>query len=284
MARRRSWGAFGTPPARIAAAAAGALLLTAIFVVKGFPYDLLAARIGRFVARETALELRIGELGPYLSLLGPGAEATGLRITSPRGVDLAVDRLRIRPAWSLGWLLLAPALRVGAELAGGSVEGTLGSGPSFAGSVSALDLAQLPIASLWPGAAATGRLDATLDLRGTPDGPVGAIVLAAREGTATLPRLPLALPFESLSGRLALGGDALVRVDELSLSGPGVEAKVTGTLAPAASFAEAPLDLRIELAVDASLRAGLRGFGVPLRPDGRASLRVSGIASRPVVE
>jgi type II secretion system protein N len=269
---------------RIAASGAGALLLTAIFVARGFPYHLLAERLRHSVARATSLELRIGELSPALSLAGPGVLATGVRITGPRGVALDVESLRIRPAWSLGWLLLRPALHVAVEVAGGSVEGTLAAGPSAAGRASALDLARLPVAALWPGAGMSGRLDASFEIRGAPEGPVGAIALAAREGSATLPRLPLPLPFESLTARLALGGDALVRVEELALSGPGIEAELRGALARAPSFGEAPLDLRIELSVDAALRAGLQRFGVPLRSDGRASLRVSGVASRPVVE
>ena len=92
------------------------------------------------------------------------------------------------------------------------------------------------------------------------------------------------LPCESLTARLALGGDALLRVEELRLAGPGVEAQVAGSLGRAPSFAEAPFDLRIELEADPALRAALQGLGVPLRADGRGSLHVLGTAARPVVE
>jgi hypothetical protein len=129
-----------------------------------------------------------------------------------------------------------------------------------------------------------GSLDATLDVRAAADGPAGTVALVARQGSATLPHLPLPLAFESLEGRLALGGDALVRVEELTLSGPGVSARVAGTLGQAPSLAEAPYDLRIELVVEPALRPALQGLGVPLRPDGRASLHVTGTAARPVVE
>ncbi len=269
---------------RSVGAALACIALTGFFAVRGFPYDLLARRIAASVARATGWELQLGKLGPRLSLLGPGVEATELRLTPPGGTALRIDRLRIRPAWSLGWLLLRPAFQIGAEVAGGSVDGTLATGPAFAGEIGALDLEQLPVAALWPGAALAGRLDATLDVRGTAEGAAGSIALAARQGSATLPRLPLPLPFESLSARLALGQEALLRVEELQLSGPGVEVRVTGSLGRAPSFAEAPFDLRIELEVEPGLRAGLQGFGVPLRPDGRASFHVTGTASRPVVE
>jgi type II secretion system protein N len=274
--------AFGARLPRVAAAL-GAAALTAFFVVRGFPYDLLARRIEASVARRSGLELHLGQLGPRFSLLGPGVQAREARLAAPGGAGLRVERLWIRPAWSPGWLLLRPAFRIGALVAGGSLDGTLAAGPAFAGELGALDLEQLPIAALWPGAALAGRLDATLELRGTADGPAGSIALAARAGSATLPGLPLPLAFETLSVRLALGQDALVRVEQLELSGPGVEARVAGSLGRAASFAAAPLDLRIELAVDPGLRAGLQGFGVPLRPDGRASLHVTGTAARPVV-
>lgn len=273
----------GAPARRIAAALA-CVALTGLFVVRGFPYDLLAARISAWVAEATPFELAIGELGPSFSLLGPGVQASGVRVTAPGGAGLRIDRLRIRPAWSFAWLLLRPAFHVGAEFAGGSVDGTLGTGPSFAGSVGALDLEQLPVAVLWPGAALTGHVDADLDVRATPEGPAGSISLAAQQGSAKLPRLPIPLPFETLSARLALGGDALATVEELHLQGPAVEAQVTGSLGPAPTFGQAPLDLRVELAVDSGLRAGLEAYGVPLRPDGRGSLHVTGTPARPVLQ
>jgi type II secretion system protein N len=275
--------ALGAPAVRVAAGAVGCLALTAIFVVQGFPYDRLAARLSAAVARATPLELRVGELGPHLSLLGPGVQATGVRITGPGGAGLGVERLRIRPAWSLGWLWLRPAFRIGADAAGGTVDGTLAAGPAFVGEFGALDLAQLPLAALWPGAALSGRLDASVDLAAAAEGPVGRLALSARDGSATVPRLPLPLPFETLTARLALGGDALLRVEALALQGSGLDAEVTGALGRAASFAEAPLDLRIELSADPALRAALQGFGVPLRPDGRGSLHVTGTAARPLV-
>ena len=264
--------------------ALAALALFAGFVVHGFPYDLLARRISASVARATAWELQLGELGPHLSPLGPGVEAKAVRLTGPGGSVLRIDRLRIRPAWSLDWLRLRPAFRIAAEVAGGSVDGTLAAGPAFVGRVGALELEQLPVAALWPGAVLGGRLDASLDVQAAQDGPAGTVALSARQGSATLPDLPLPLAFESLEARLALGADALVQVEELTLSGPGISARVTGSLGRAASFAAAPLDLRIELEVEPALRAPLQGVGVRLRPDGRGSLHVTGTAARPGVE
>ncbi len=269
---------------RIIAGVAAAALLTGLFVVGGLPYDRLAAALAARVARSTPLTLEIQQLGPHLSLLGPGVEARGLEIGSADGVGLRIDALRLRPAWSPRWLLLRPAFRVAAEIAGGSIDGTLGTEPSFAGWVAQVDLAALPAAAIWPGAGLAGRLDATLDLRAGDAGLEGTALLDARDGTVTVPDLPLPLAFQTLTARLALGGDALLRVEELHVSGQGVEALVEGELGRAPSVAQAPLDLRIEIEVAPALRAPLQGFGVRLGADGRGTLHVTGTPDRPVVE
>ena len=260
------------------------LLLTALFVARGFPYERLAERLSAAVARNTPLALHVRELGPSLSPLGPGVRATDLRLTAPDGTALRIDALRLRPAWSLCWLRLRPCFRVAAELAGGSVDGTLGSAPSFDGELSAIDLAQLPLGALWPGGALSGRIDATVDLSAAAQGPEGSIALEAREGSIGVPRLPLPLPFETLSARLSLGGDAMLRIDGLELLGPGLELRGEGALGRAADPAQAPLDLRIGIEAEAPLADGLRSLGVRLGRDGRGSLHLTGTPARPVVE
>lgn len=264
--------------------AVGAVLLTGLFVVAGLPYGRLAAALAAGVARSTPLTLQIQELGPHLSLLGPGVEARGVRIASAEGAGLRIDALRLRPAWSPRWLLLRPAFRIGGDLAEGSLDGTLGTEPSFAGRVSRIDLARLPVAAIWPGGELAGRLDATLDLRAGAGGLEGTALLDARDGNLILPNLPIPIAYQTLTARLALGGDALVRVEELHLSGPGVEALVEGELGRAPSLGQTPLDLRIEIEVEPALRAPLQGFGLRLGAEGRGTLHVAGTPDRPVVE
>ncbi len=272
------------PRVRALAWGIAALLLTALFVARGFPYERLSPLLTAAVARSTPLTLHVQELAPSLSLLGPGIRATDLRITAPDGAVIRVDALRLRPAWSLCWLRLRPCFRLALALAGGSADGTLGSEPSFAGELAGIDLAQLPLATLWPGGALAGRLDATVDLSSGAGGPEGSIALQAREGSIGLPRLPLPLPFETLSARLALGGDAMVRIEELELLGPGLELRGEGQVGRAADFAQAPLDLRIEFEAQAPLANGLRSFGVRVGRDGRGALQLTGTPTRPVVE
>jgi type II secretion system protein N len=276
----------GSALARRAALAAGCLLLTALFVLRGFPYESAAASLSAALSRATPLVVTFAEVGPHLSPLGPGLAARGVRVAAPDGTTLRIDGLRVRPAWSLEWLRLRPALRVFADLAGGSLDGTLvlGRGVGFRGSLAGIDLAQLPIGALWPGAALSGRLDATLDLAPGAAGPEGPVALEARQGSANVPRLPVPLPFETLTGALVLGGDAWLRIDALALAGPGVRASVAGTLGHAEAFAQAPFSLAIDVEAEPALRDPLVGFGVPLRPDGRGRLRITGTPARPVVE
>lgn len=284
MPRRGPLRSLGVPGRLTLAWAGAALLLTGSFVARGFPYERLAAAISAAAARSTPLALHVQELGPSLSLLGPGVRATGVRISAPGGGGIRVDALTLRPAWSPRWLLLRPTFRVGAELAGGSLDGTLGGGPSFAGELAALDLAQLPVAELWPGGALAGKLDATLDLRAGPQGPEGSIGLDARQGSVTLPGVPLPFPYETLTARLVLGGAGMLRVEALAIAGAGLGARAQGGLGQAASFAEAPVDLQVEIEAAPALRAGLRSLGVRLGSDGRGTLRITGTPSRPVVE
>jgi type II secretion system protein N len=273
----------GAGPRRLAWGTAG-LLLTAFFVVRGFPSERLAAALSAALARSGPLALEIQALGPSLSILGPGLRATGVRLSAPDGPGIRVDALQLRPAWSLCWLRLRPCFRLAAELAGGSVDGTLGVEPSFAGEIEGIELAQLPIAALWPGAELAGKLDAAVDLRASAQGPEGGVALSAREGSVTLPHLPLPLPFDSLQARVALGGDAMLRLEELQLSGPGLEARGEGRLGHAEAFAEAPLDLRVALEAESQAAEGLRRLGLRLDRDGRGSLHLTGTPSRPRVE
>lgn len=273
----------GGRTARIAAVGCACAALTGTFVLWGFPYDRAAASMVAAIERATPLALQIGELGPHLSPLGPGLEATGLRVVAPNGGALRVERLRLRPAWSLDWLRLRPALWLDAELAGGSAEGRLGFAPSasFAGRLAAIDLAQLPVAAFWPGATLRGHLEGSFALHREGRGAAGVVALEARDGSASLPTLPLPLPFETLSVELELGEDPRVRIAALHLAGSALRADGTGTLGPAARLAGAPLDLALELEADPSLRPALQSLGIRLRPDGRAQLRITGTLDRP---
>jgi type II secretion system protein N len=274
----------GGRSARVAAIGLGGAALTAGFVLWGLPYERVAAPLAGALGRATSLELEIEALAPRLSWLGPGLEARGVRAAAPGGVALRIEALRLRPAWSLGWLRLRPVLWLDADLAGGRAAGELALAPAgFAGGVRGADLAALPLAALWPGAALSGRLDATLDLRAQPYGAAGRVSLAARDGLATLPTLPLPLPFATLTAELEPGEDPRLRLVALELVGAGLRVRGSGTLGAAARLARAPLDLAFDLEVEPDLRPVLAQSGLRLRPDGRATLRLGGTLDRPVL-
>src|SRR5215831_11774279 len=118
-----------------AAAVLGCAALVSGLVLSRLPYERIAPRLAGAVSRATSLELSIGALAPRLTALGPALETTGVRVATPGGVALPVERVRVRPAWSPRWLMLRPALWLDAELAGGRAAGELGLTPhaSFAG-------------------------------------------------------------------------------------------------------------------------------------------------------
>jgi type II secretion system protein N len=271
--------------ARAAAIALACAALVAGFVLWRLPYARAAAPLSAALSRATSLEISIGGLAPRLSWLGPGLVATQLRVATPGGVALPVERLQLRPAWSPQWLLLRPRWWIDAELAGGGAAGRLGLAPgaSFAGHLAGIDLEALPLAALWPGAAFTGHLDARFDLRAEAGALAGSIELDARDGSAALPTLSLPLPFATLTARLELGVDPRLRLVSLELVGPVLRARGSGTLGASARLAAAPLDLAFELEADPDLRPALAGLGLRLDQDGRARLRISGTLDGPVV-
>lgn len=86
------------------------LLLTLLFIYLGFPYDLLVARYLPQMESVSSMQMRVGEVGPHVSLLGPGVALHDVRASREGGDPLLLDRLFVRPAWSISWLTGIPAL------------------------------------------------------------------------------------------------------------------------------------------------------------------------------
>lgn len=262
------------------------VLVFAFFLIRGFPYDLLGERIARRAGAGLGAEVTIAELSPRLRLAGPALEADGVQVVWADGRLLRLDRALLRPAWSLSWLQLKPALYTEIEGPMGAVEGTLVAGDggidSWDGQVRDLDLAQLP-AGAFPGYSLRGYADAEIDVALAESGPDGSATFLAREGSIQLPDVPMPVPFDVFKGDLVFGGDAFVSVDELSLEGPLLSAQVTGSIAPAPVFANARLALEVALEAQPAIRAVLQNAGVRVGRDGKASLQVTGTPSAPVV-
>ncbi len=273
----------------------GGLVLTVFFIFLGFPYDLLASRLADQVERSTSVRLRIGELSPYVGLAGLGLEAREVLAAREGGRTIVLQRLVVRPAWSLAWFRGMPAVHLDVTSEIGNGEGTLilGSAGGFAGSLEAVRLEYLPVEML-EAVDIQGILDAVIDLHANDDvdddgesagvgGWVGDVDFDLREGSLATEGLPVAVPFERLHGLLHFGGERYLTVSGVRLEGPLIAGTIEGEIGHGASIDRRPLKLDIAFQVqDANLDGMLSGLGTRGQ-DGISHLRVSGTVVRPVV-
>ena len=262
------------------------VLLVLFFIYRGFPYAQLASTLETALGRRLAAQVVIRDLGPRLQWLGPGIEASGVRVAWNDGTALELDTAIIRPAWSLSWLRGAPAIH--ADLTGpfGNVSGTFvdggASGAAWTGQVTELDLAQLPFEP-WPGIQTRGWIDADIDVRLGEAGPEGSVHFLAKEGSVKLPDIPMPVPYDTCKGDLRLGDGAFVQIDALELVGPLLSADVTGQVGAAPRLDMAPLQLEVRLTAEPAIRAVLQAAGLRVDRDGSAQLRVTGTPATPIL-
>jgi type II secretion system protein N len=268
-----------------AAIAAACALLTVGFAIAGFPYEALSRRLAFELETRTGTMLAHQSVEGFFSFAGPGVVWTGLSITTADGTALAFDTARVRPAWSLAWLRLAPALRLDLDGPAGQVHGvaTLGRLPGFRGDLAEVDLSALPADRAWPGAAVAGRGRAAVDLRAGPERPEGSVSFEASEGNLAVQGLPVALPFAVLRGDLALGGEGYVEIRALRAEGPLFTADAKGRIGSAERFAQAPLEIDLELQADPRFAATLEQVGIRGARGGPTTLRVRGTPEAPEV-
>jgi len=273
-------------PRRTAALAATFAALTLLFVVLGFPYERLAPRLEALLEMALGADAQVGRIEPGISRFLPQARAWDVDLRWPGGAQIHLDRVRVRPAWSLSWLRGRPAFRIALRRGKADVDGTvrLGDRRGFAGRVSALPLDDLPLATWAPGLLLTGRLDAEIDVHAGEQGAEGTATLSARDGSLSLPTLPIGVPFEGLQADLALGGESLATLHAFALDGPLVAITASGTIGAAPVVAAAPLALaaRIE-ARDPSVREMLSGTGTRFDALGVSEVSIVGTIAAPVV-
>jgi type II secretion system protein N len=272
----------------LAAYPLAAIALTLFFVFLGFPYDMLAQRIGHEVEAATSVRLRIGELSPHLGLLGPGLQASEVLAGREGQGTIALDELVVRPAWSTAWLRGIPAIHLDLTAPTGSAAGvaTFGQEAGFEGSLADVDIAALPLGSLGAFDLA-GRLDADVDLRrGEPEaggGLAGSVDFALREGHFQTEDFPVAVPFERLHGRLDFGGKVYAQVSDVKLEGPMISGTIEGTVGHGPAPGSEPLAITITYEVsDPGLAPMLGGLG-RRGADGRSVLQVTGTLASPVL-
>lgn len=261
------------------------MLLVALFVFLGFPYDLLREALAAQVSAASGARIAIAELAPRVSPLGPALEARGVSAELPDGTRLRLDRARLRPAWSLSWLRGAPALAVDLAAPEGRLHGTLYAGgePGFDGALEGVVLKDLPLEAWVPDLALDGLADADVDVVRGEAGPTGRVALHAREGSVGLPGLPVALPFARFEADAELGADGrLLRVERLVLDGPMLAVEGEGELGAAARVEAAPLSGHVRLDVrESGVRPMIQGLGIRLDRDGRAEATLSGTLGQP---
>lgn len=259
--------------------------LVLLFMVLSFPYERLRGSFAERLTQATGVPVSIGELTPQLSLLGPGFEATEVR-AQLRPDPLTIDRLRIRPAWSMSWLAGRPAFAIELSSALGDAEGILlaGSEPGFKGVLKELDFAKLPISAIDPGTRVTGQGTSAIALRAGSAGAVGEIQISGQDGSIQLAEFPFALPYSELEGEVSLteGGGYAIR--SFTLDGPMVAIDLHGTVGRASRLDTAPLELQMRLELrEPSAAPMLRQLGVPLGSGNSFELQIGGTVGRPVV-
>lgn len=261
-----------------------ALVLIIFFSFLRFPYDEFREPISDQLRQITRAEVRIGELEPTLGWTGPGLAAIDIDLIQPGQQRISIDRIEMRPAWSLGWLRMEPTLKVDLQSPMASADGVLalGNAPGWTGQIDIPDLAALPLpADSNIGLAGSLHADADLALLGT--GPAGPVRFEALSGSFAHPEIPIPVQFDRLTGELQLGGQALVELKEVLLDGPIIAADVEGVILPAPGNGDPGLDMDVIVEVkSAPLKAMMRGMGLRLDRSGLTSFTLGGTLSRPI--
>jgi hypothetical protein len=267
--------------------ALGAIALTALLMVAALPLRPARARDPQQrVERETGARSRSRPGRRSRSVrLAPGIAATTDPDRAADGTRSISDRLGVRPALALAWLRGRPALATEIESARGGASGvvTFGAEPGFSGTLTNLDLEQLPQQRLGAPLHLTGRADADLDVVMREAGPDGDVEFEARDGLLTHPNIPMPVPFQKLVGEIALGGDAWADIRKFELTSPLATGHATGSVGRSPQFASAPLRLEIEVSVSSAVQGSLRSQGVAIGNDGQIHVNVAGTPARPVV-
>jgi hypothetical protein len=146
-----------------------------------------------------------------------------------------------------------------------------------------LDLEKLSFVDMLPSGAIKGRVDATFSLQMGESGPEGPATFEVRDGSLSIPNMPIALPFQKILGEFELGGDAYLTIESLTLEGPAASGFGSGTIAKAASFARAPLQMEFILNVKPALTLSLRATGARVNRNGDTKIRITGTASNPII-
>jgi type II secretion system protein N len=262
------------------------VLLIALFLIRGFPYDKLGEVIAKRIEQSHGIHLVIGDVGPSLQLAGLAIEATQLRVAFPNRSPQQIDRALVRPAWSMSWLAGEPAFYVELESPSGNANGTLrwNGAASWVGTLRGARPELPPIADWIPIGGFEGTLEAALDVSMGEAGLEGFVEFEIRDGSISLPGLPATpLPFESLTAAMSLGGDAYVKLTSLSFEGPDASGSGSGKIGRAEPLERAPIGFEFQLNIKPKLSRAVRGGGVKVNNGGDALAKISGTVAEPKI-
>lgn len=263
--------------------ALGIAALFLIFLAARFPYDRLLPRATTAAGAALGAEVTIASLGLGFGRGGPEAVARDLRLHWPGSLPLALERVAVRPAWSLDWLRGRPRWHLAAAGPPGRFDGTVAA-DRVDGRFAGIDVGALPWTALGASPPLDGPLSGSADLLATDGVWSGAIDLASEAGSVDFGGLPVAIPYQRLEGRI-LVDPARIELRGARLEGPMVTAAFEGTATPRpgpSSSWPLALDVRIEH-VDPALRQHLVPLGIRLDREGRATLHVSGTLAAPIL-
>ena len=241
-----------------------------------FPWARLTPSAERAVTEATGVPVGFGALDLAWGTLGFALVATDVRLGWPPGRDTAFESVAARPAFSWSWLSGEPRLRVVTRGGPGDFDGVAGPG-SVAGTLEVVEAGELPW-TIEP--LVTGAFTGNIELAFTPGQVRGGLELSGVDGSLLPPGLPIAIPFDRLTGTLRLTETGLV-LDPVVIEGPLAAGRVTGTIdPPAGRWDLARLDLVAELDYfDPALGALLSPYGMDLRNGSR--LTIQGTAAKP---
>jgi len=261
------------------------LVLTAIFVFLGFPYDELADMAARRASEATQSEIRIGQLDARITIGGPGFRARDISVTTSSNTTYRVESLSIRPAWSFSWLTIRPALRIDAKAPLGNASGIvkIGRNPAVDIDLEAVELSRLPF-PLPSDVALRGLVSGHIEMVMSDAGPEGLVDLEATTGALSHPMLPIEVEYETLRSQILMGGEHYAEIQLFELDGPALAASVKGTIGHGEDSMEQALEAQIDLHIkDRMMQGMLREFGVKLQPDGRTKFQIGGTAGNPAL-
>ena len=261
------------------------IALTLLFIFLGFPYDRLAETLAAEAERSAGVALRFGTVSSHVGLRGPGIRARDVSATARGGTPFSVHEVVVRPAWSLSWFRGLPAIHLDVDSDSFQADGTLtlGAEPGWNGEIRELTLADLPLADLLGEFDIGGQLAVRADLRQVGGELQGVLHFEARDGALTVPGSPMPIPFDQLTGDLELGNEHFVRVEKISLRGDMLEAELVGTIGKSAVRGREPLDLSLEIVLEAPMLRSLVSQVVRLDRSGSGSLEIGGTLSDPRV-